>query len=99
MCDRWIASIKLSIINFMVYSKGKIVFLKSIDASNMIKDHAYIYNLLKKLITEVGRKNVVEIVTDNSSTFVKIEKKFKYYNVYWTSCVAYYIDLMFEILK
>ena len=65
---------KLSIINFMVYSKGNTIFLKSIDASNYIKDNKYIYGLLKDVIKEVGKQNVVQIVTDNGSTFVKVGK-------------------------
>ena len=37
MCDEWIEPAKLSIINFMVYSKGNTIFLKSVDTSNSIK--------------------------------------------------------------
>ena len=54
MCDRWTGPTKLSIINFMVYSKGSTIFLKSVDASNKIKDNKYIYGLLKDVIKEVG---------------------------------------------
>ena len=61
---------KLSIINFMVYSKGAI-FLKFVDASDKIKDNKYIYGLLKDVIKEVGEANVVQIVTNNGSAFVK----------------------------
>ena len=32
---------ELSIIDFMVYPKGTTMFLKSVDASNYIKDHKY----------------------------------------------------------
>ena len=56
---------KLSIINFRVYSKGTTVFLKLVDLSNNIKDHKYIYKLLKTIIKEVDQENVVQIVTDN----------------------------------
>ncbi|XP_060675231.1 uncharacterized protein LOC132804569 [Ziziphus jujuba] len=60
-------------------------------------DHKYIYEQLKKIILEVGKKNVVQIVTDNGSAFVKAGKKLmEDYNLYWTSCAAHYIDLMFE---
>ena len=88
---------KLSIINFMVYSKGTTVFLKSIDASNHIKDHKYICELLKTIIKEVGQENAVQIVTDNGSAFMKVRKQFmKKYNLYWTSCAAHCIYLIFE---
>nr|XP_048323275.1 uncharacterized protein LOC125420644 [Ziziphus jujuba var. spinosa] len=97
MCDGWTGPTRMSIINFMVYSKGSTVFLKSIDASNQIKDHKYIYEQLKKIILDVGKKNVVQIVTDNGSAFVKAGKKLMGdYNLYWTPSAAHCIDLMFE---
>ena len=96
MSDGWTGPTKLSIINFMVYSKGSTIFLKSVDASNKIKDNKYIYGLLKDVIKEVGETNVVQIVTDNGSTFVKAGKLLmKKYNLYWTPCAAHCIDLMF----
>ncbi|RVW78683.1 hypothetical protein CK203_048418 [Vitis vinifera] len=97
MSNGWTGPTKLSIINFMVYSKGTTVFLKSVDASNYIKDHKYIYELLKTIIKEVGKENVVQIVTDNGSAFMKAGKQLmKKYNLYWTPCAAHCIDLIFE---
>ena len=81
----------------MVYSKGKTIFLKYVDTSNSIKDYAYIYDLLKKAIAEAEKANVVQIVTDNGSAFVKAGKKLMgRYHLYWTPCAAHCIDLMFE---
>ena len=83
MCNGWTGPTKLSIINFMVYSKGNTIFLKSIDASEKIKDNKYIYGLLKDVIKEVGEANVVQIVTNNGSAFVKARKLLmKKYNLY-----------------
>ena len=97
MCNGWTRPTKLSIINFMVYSKGSTIFLKSIDALNKIKENKYIYGLLKDVIKEVGEANMVQIVTDNRSVFVKEGKLLmKKYNLYWTPCVTHCIDLMFE---
>ena len=97
MSDGWTEPTKLSIINFMVYSKGSTIFLKSVDASDKIKDNKYIYSLLKDVIKEVGETNVVQIVTDNGSAFVKAGKLLmKKYNLYWTPCPAHCIDFMFE---
>ena len=40
---------------------------------------------------------MVQIVTDNGSTFVKAGKLLmKKYNLYWTPCAAHCIDLTFE---
>ena len=97
MCDGWTGQTKLSIINFMVYSKESTIFLKYVDASDKIKDNKYIYSLLKDVIKEVGEENVVQIVTDNGSAFVKAGKLLmKKYNLHWTPCAAHCIDLMFE---
>ena len=46
---------------------------------------------------DVGEANVVQIVIDNGSTFVKARKLLmKKYNLYWTPCAAHCIDLIFE---
>ena len=72
MCDGWTDPTKLSITNFMVYCKRSTIFLKSVDASDNIKDNKYIYGLLKYVIKDVGEANVVQIVTNNGSAFVKV---------------------------
>ncbi|RVW74137.1 hypothetical protein CK203_052249 [Vitis vinifera] len=49
------------------------------------------------IIKEVGKENVVQIVTDNGSAFMKAGKQLmKKYNLYWTPCAAHCIDLIFE---
>ena len=95
--DGWTGPTRLSIINFIVYSKRTTIFLKLVDASNNIKDHKYIYKLLKSVIKEVGEKNMVQIVTNNGLAFMKAVKLLmKKFNLYWTLCAAHYIGLMFE---
>ena len=74
MCDGWTGPTKLIIINLMVYSKGSTIFLKYVDASNYIKDNKYIYGLLKDVIKEFDKQNVVQIVMDNGLAFVKVGK-------------------------
>ncbi|RVW36785.1 hypothetical protein CK203_113959 [Vitis vinifera] len=100
MSDGWTGPTRLSIINFMAYSKGSTVFLKLVDASNNIKDHKYIYKQLKNVIKKVRVDDVVQIVTDNGSAFVKAGKLLmKKFNLYWTPCAAYCIDLMLEDIR
>ena len=79
----WIGPTKLSIINFMVYLKGSMVFLNLVNVSNNIKDHKYIYKLLKIVTKEVRVENVVQIIIDNGSTFIKVGKLLmKKFNLY-----------------
>ena len=56
----------------MVYCNGCIIFLKSIDASDVIKDYKYIYKQMEEVLKQVGVANVVQIVTDNGSNFKKV---------------------------
>ncbi|CAL2256638.1 unnamed protein product [Prunus armeniaca] len=49
------------------------------------------------VIKEVGPSNVVHIVTDNGSAFVKAgQMMMERYPIYWTPCAAHCIDLIFE---
>ena len=83
MCDGSTGPTKFSIINFMVYSRGRIIFLKYVYASDKIKKNNYIYGLLKEVIKEVGEANVVKIVINNGSAFVKAGKLLMMkYNLY-----------------
>ena len=55
---------------------------------------------MKNVIKEVGVDNVVQIVTENGSTFVKARKVLmKKFNLYWTPCAAHCIDLIFEDIE
>ncbi|XP_058084226.1 uncharacterized protein LOC131231891 [Magnolia sinica] len=99
MCDSWTGPTKMSVINFMVYCREQAVFLKSIDASNKIKDGDYIYKLMHNVMRDVGRRNIVQFVTDNGSAFVKAGKDIQAnYHMYWTPCAAHCIDLMLEAI-
>ena len=52
---------------------------------------------MKSVIKDVREENVVQIVTDNGSVFVKAGKLLmKNFNLYWTLCATHYIGLMFE---
>lgn len=81
----------------MVYCDGITVFLKSMEASKVIKDYKYICALLKDVIQEVGEKNVVQIVTNNGNNFKKAGKKLiEKHNLFWTPCAAHCIDFMLK---
>ena len=83
MSNGWKRPTKLSIINFIAYSKGTTVFLKLINVSNNIKDQKYIYELLNCVIKDVMKENMVQLDMDNGSTLVKANKLLmKKFNLY-----------------
>lgn len=71
-------------------SNGSTVFLKSIDASDKIKDYNYIYQLLKKVIKDVGREYIVKVVTDNGSALKNAGRKLmRRFNIFIGPCVPH----------
>lgn len=71
MSNNWIGKTNLSIVNVAVYSARMTVFLKSIDSSNKIKDHKYLYGIFKEVIEDIEEHNVMKIVTDNGLAYIK----------------------------
>ena len=63
MADGWTDVRQRTLINFLVYSVHGIVFVKSIDASYLIKDANTLFSLFREVIEWVGPKNIVHVVT------------------------------------
>ncbi|XP_070055759.1 uncharacterized protein [Nicotiana tomentosiformis] len=102
MMDKWTGRNEKMIINVLVNSPRGSVFLESYDASNSSTDGSKMYSLFRKTIDKIGKKNVVQIVTDNASENVSTGMMMEamYPHIYWTPCVAHYINLMFgDIFK
>lgn len=64
----------------------------------MVKDATMLFKLLDEMVEEVGEKNVIQVVTDNASNYVKAGKllEAKRPHLFWTPCAAHCIDLMLE---
>lgn len=80
--------ILLSIAHMVQY-----VLLKSIDTSGIIKNSEKLFELFDDLVKEIGKENVVQVVTDSASAYVGagklLEEKRK--NLFWSPCVAHCI--------
>ncbi|KAK8553867.1 hypothetical protein V6N12_030848 [Hibiscus sabdariffa] len=48
------------------------VFIKSVDVSEIVKDVDLLYRLLDDMVEQVGEQNVIQVVTDNASNYVKV---------------------------
>ncbi|CAL5442268.1 unnamed protein product [Camellia sinensis] len=60
---------KRPLINIMATSIGGAMFMKAIDANGNIKDADYVANIFLSVIEEIGKQNIVQIITDNGSNF------------------------------
>ncbi|KAL4558328.1 hypothetical protein LXL04_036526 [Taraxacum kok-saghyz] len=99
MSDGWRDSVvQKDLINFLVNSPKGSVFVKSMDVSEVSKDANLLFGVLDAMVEEVGEANVVQVITDNASNYVKAGKllEVKRPHLYWTPCAAHCIDLMLE---
>ncbi|XP_054791788.1 uncharacterized protein LOC129297479 [Prosopis cineraria] len=95
MADGWTDVRQRTLINFLVYSTHGMVFVKSVDASDLVKDARTLFSLFCEVIEWVGPKNIVHVVTDNAANYVACGKliKDKYKNIYWSPCAAHCLNL------
>ncbi|RVW91104.1 hypothetical protein CK203_039901 [Vitis vinifera] len=50
------------------------IYHSSVDTTNILKTADYIFSLMDKVVKEVGEENVVQVVTDNKTSFKAIGK-------------------------
>lgn len=75
LSDGWRDStVQKDIINFLVNSPKGSVFIRSMDVSDVVKDANLLFKILDDLVEEIGEENVVQVVTDNASNYVKAGK-------------------------
>jgi hypothetical protein len=70
MSDGWTDQRNRTIINFLIFCPQGTMFLKSVDASDRVKDGQLLFQLLDEVVEEVGVANVVQVITDNASNYV-----------------------------
>jgi len=69
MSDGWTNKRRHLVCNFLVNSPKGIVFLYSLDISNISKITNEVFKMLNDVVTFVGEDNVVQVITDNVVNF------------------------------
>ena len=82
MSEGWIDRKERTLANFLVNCSKGIMFMQSIDASLMIKTGRRMFELLDKQVKQVGRENVIQVITDNHSSYVIAVNKYYFLNFY-----------------
>ena len=72
MSDGWTDGKSRCLINFLVNSPAGTWFIKSIDASDTIKNGELMFTYLDDVVEEIGEENVVQVITDNASNYVNV---------------------------
>ena len=74
MSDGWTDKKERSLVNFLMNSLKRTMFMKSIDASSMVKAGEKLFKLLDNWVEEVGEDNVVQVITNNASNYMTVDK-------------------------
>ncbi|XP_020986968.1 uncharacterized protein LOC110275377 [Arachis duranensis] len=98
MADGWTDQRQRTLINFLVYCPAGMSFVKSVDASDMIKTADTLFKLFAEVIEWVGSSNIVHVVTNNAANYVSAGKLIheKYPNIFWSPCAAHCINLILK---
>jgi len=98
MNDAWSDKKRRSIMNvFTNCAKGN-SFISSKEMSHVSHTSELIFELVDKVIEEIGPDNVVQVVTDNASNNMGAKRLLeeKRPHIFWTSCAAHTINLMLQ---
>ncbi|XP_072146540.1 putative transcriptional regulator tpeD [Setaria viridis] len=93
--DGWSNPQRRPIINFIAVSEKAPMFLRADNCDGEYKSKEYIAEKLRAIIDEVGRQNVVQIITDNAANCkgagILIEAENDH--IFWTPCVVHTLNL------
>ncbi|XP_010525164.1 PREDICTED: uncharacterized protein LOC104803010 [Tarenaya hassleriana] len=86
------------VLNFLVYCPEKVMFLKSVDASEIIPSADKLYELFREVVEEVGETHVIQVITKCEDHYAAAGKMLMdaYPSLYWVPCAAHCVDKMFE---
>ncbi|XP_072976552.1 uncharacterized protein [Typha angustifolia] len=98
MADSWKDVQGKTIINFLVSCPRGMYFIYSLDASHIVTDATRLFNLLDRVVEDMGVENVVQVITENSACYKEAGKMLeeKRRSLFWTPCAAYCIDQILE---
>ncbi|KAM0840273.1 hypothetical protein ACQ4PT_059783 [Festuca glaucescens] len=101
MSDGWSNRRGRHLINLLVNSPEGTYFLESVDASIECQDARMIADLLEKRIEDVGKENVVQVVTNYGANYKAAGKILmeRIPTLYWSPCACHCLDLMLEDIR
>ena len=98
MGNGWIDNRQRILINFLMYCPERILFVKSVDASDIVNNVTNLFQLFDEVIEQVGSLNVFHVMTDNASNYVVVGRLIsqKHKHINWLPCVAHCLNLIFK---
>nr|GMC87084.1 uncharacterized protein LOC109154222 [Ipomoea batatas] len=98
MMDKWTNRRGHTFINVLVNCSLGSYFLESVGVSKDMVDANKMLELFGAFVDQVGKENVVQVISDNASENVRAGKDLMelYPTLYWTPCAAHCINLIFK---
>ncbi|KAL7582576.1 hypothetical protein Lser_V15G44376 [Lactuca serriola] len=101
MSDGWRDVSQRHLINFLVYFLKGILFLKSVDASDIESNATNLCNMFAEIVDMVGEKNMVQMVTDNAANYklsgTNLCERYPY--ITWSPYAAHCINIPLNWLR
>ncbi|XP_020267293.1 uncharacterized protein LOC109842810 isoform X2 [Asparagus officinalis] len=99
LLDCWTDQRGRSLIAFLVDCPRGTIFLRSVDASDAVRDVDALFLLFSKVIEEVGVQNIVQVISHDPTCYMeavgkKVEEK--YSTIFWTLCADHCINFILE---
>ncbi|CAL1388754.1 unnamed protein product [Linum trigynum] len=85
-----------TLLSFLVSCPERVVFVKSVDASDTVNSPDRLYELLRQVVEEVGVQHILQVITGVEDRYVIAGKKLSetFPTLYWSPCAAHCIDLI-----
>ncbi|XP_044383749.1 uncharacterized protein [Triticum aestivum] len=98
LSDEWTTDKGRTLMTFSVYCPEGTMFLKSVDATDIVTSSDALFELLKSVVEEVGEKNVVQVITNNSEIHAAAGKRLgeTFPTLFWSPCTFRCIDGMLQ---
>ncbi|MQL90238.1 hypothetical protein Taro_022821 [Colocasia esculenta] len=101
LADEWTTEMDQTLINFMVYCPEGMMFMKSVDVTQIVTSADALYELLKLVVEEVGVNNVLQVITNNTETHAIAGKTLTeiFPSMFWMPCAARCVVAMLEDIE
>lgn len=98
LVDQWSIDTGRVLLKFLAYCPEGTIFLKSMDASDIINSSDILYELIKQVVEEVGAANVLQVITSGEEQYAVAGRRLTdtFPTLYWSPSAAYCIDLILE---
>ncbi|XP_024021568.1 uncharacterized protein LOC21411043 [Morus notabilis] len=99
LVDEWNTEVGRVFLSFYVHCPEGTVFLRKVDASDIVSSSDALYELLKRIVEEVGAKHVLQVITRSSKEqYAVVGRRLSetFTSLYWAPCAVHSIDLVLE---